>query len=250
MVWAGVNLVSMPSRLPAVVGSARNARMSVATASSTATFAADEVIVATALGGVHWCLANFSQAINLGSTGAGGLDVSGGVYSGYVAIYAIYNPTTGATALLATNATASVAPNVYGGAAMPSGYTASALVSVWPTNSSGLLVSGSQLDRSLSFVLTNALSASATYSAYTSLSIAGIVPPNAKSCAGSVAVQSTASSNLTLNLSQFSNGIGAFEAFGTSTPGGAQSVAPFPCRSGSDKRFITITEAQAARRFS
>jgi hypothetical protein len=194
--------------------------MSVTTASSTATFAADEVIVATALGGVHWCLANFSQAINLGTTGAGGLDVSGGVYSGYVALYAIYNPTTGATALLATNATASVAPSVYGGTAMPSGYTASALVSVWPTNASGLLVAGSQLDRSISIGLTNAMNSSTIYATYTSLSLAGVVPPNAKSCAGSVAVQSTASSNLTFNVAQFANGVGAFEAFGTSTPGG------------------------------
>ncbi len=54
--------------------------------------------------------------------------------SGYVALYAIYNPTTGATALLAKNATAGLQAEVYAGGNMPAGYTASALIGVIPTN--------------------------------------------------------------------------------------------------------------------
>lgn len=43
--------------------------------------------------------------------------------SGYVAIYAICNPSTGVSALLGVNAAAAAAPQVYGGANMPAGYT-------------------------------------------------------------------------------------------------------------------------------
>ena len=67
--------------------------------------------------------------------------------SGYVALYAIYNPTSGVAALLATNATTTIAPSIYGGAYMPAGYTASALVSVWPTNTTGQPMIGLQTGR-------------------------------------------------------------------------------------------------------
>lgn len=57
--------------------------------------------------------------------------------------------TTGASALLAANATSATMPEVYGGANMPSGYTASALISVVPTNSSGQIVALSQNSRTI-----------------------------------------------------------------------------------------------------
>jgi hypothetical protein len=78
-----------------------------------------------------------NKTVNLATTGAGGMDSGAAPNNGFVAIYAIYNPTTGASALLARNATAAAQPTVYGGANMPAGYTASALISVWPTNASG-----------------------------------------------------------------------------------------------------------------
>jgi len=119
-----------------VVGSVRNLVMSVTAASATATLAADEIIVETALGGVRYCLPSFSKTINLATTGAGGMDTGSAPVSGYVALYAIWNPTTQTAALLATNCTSIVAPSVYGAGSMPSGYTASGLVGVWPTNAS------------------------------------------------------------------------------------------------------------------
>ncbi|MEB4733991.1 hypothetical protein OXV40_33630, partial [Burkholderia contaminans] len=86
----------------AVVGQARNVVMSVAAASSTATLTADEIVVGTALGGQKYLLKQFSNTINLATNGAGGMDTSTTPVSGYVALYAIYNPTTAASALLAT----------------------------------------------------------------------------------------------------------------------------------------------------
>jgi hypothetical protein len=162
-----------------VVGSTRNLAMIVAAASATATLTADEIIVETALGGVRYCLANFSKTINLATTGAGGMDTGTAPASGFVALYAIYNPTTGTSALLATNATAAAQPNVYGGANMPSGYTASALVSVWGTNGSGQFTVGWQVDRKVFTTLITVLSASSALSNVAE-SIAGAVPKNAK----------------------------------------------------------------------
>ena len=121
-----------------VIGSARNVKMSVAAASASATITADQIFVGTSLSGQVYRLASLSKSINLATTGAGGMDTGTAPASGYVAIYAIYNPTTATSALLATNATSSIVGEVYGGANMPAGYTASALVAVWPTNASGL----------------------------------------------------------------------------------------------------------------
>jgi hypothetical protein len=143
-----------------VVGSARNLAMSVTAASATATLTADEIIVETALGGVRYCLANFSKTINLATTGAGGMDTGTAPVSGFVALYAIWNPATQTAALLATNCTTVVAPNVYGAGNMPSGYTASALVSVWRTNASGQLNIGTQRDRDIAVVNVSILSTS------------------------------------------------------------------------------------------
>ncbi|EOG8304075.1 hypothetical protein ACLIXB_003820, partial [Yersinia enterocolitica] len=134
----GLSDVAHLPQLTGVVGTSRNAKMSVTSASSTATFTADELIVQTALGGLQYKLSSFSKTINLATTGVGGMDTGTVPANGFVALYAIYNPITQISALLAVNASSVVAPEVYGGSNMPAGYTASALVSVLPTSSSQL----------------------------------------------------------------------------------------------------------------
>jgi hypothetical protein len=120
----------------AVVGSSRNARMNIASASASATFTADELVVSTAIGGKLYRLSSLNLSVNLATTGAGGMDTGTVPANGFVGLYVIYNPTTSTAALLAVNASSAVVPEVYGGANMPSGYTASALVGVLPTSSS------------------------------------------------------------------------------------------------------------------
>ncbi|WP_255435321.1 hypothetical protein [Rhodoferax sp. BLA1] len=175
-----------------VVGSTRNLTMLVAAASAGANITADEIVVAAALGGTSFRLGGFNKSINLGVVGVGGMDTGAAPASGYVAIYAIYNPSTKAAALLATNATSAAQPEVYGGAHMPAGFTASALVSVWPTNSSGQFAVGYQSGRKVSIVGAQVLSTSTQQVALTPLSIAGAVPKNAKMVGGFVGVSSTA----------------------------------------------------------
>ncbi|MEX3764450.1 phage tail protein [Paraburkholderia phenoliruptrix] len=173
-----------------VVGSARNVRMQLTAASANATLTADEVIVETALGGAPFRLSSINLSINLATTGAGGMDTGSAPASGYLAIYLIYNPTTNTQALLGFNATAAAAPNVYGGANMPPGYTASALVSVVPTNSSGQILALTQIDRCISRSSVQVFTTTTTTQSQgvTSLSIASAVPKNAISVSGTIGI--------------------------------------------------------------
>lgn len=191
-----------------VAGSARNLTMNVATASVSAAMTADEIVVETTLGGVRYCLANFSQSINLTTTGAGGMDTGSAPAPGYVALYAIYNPSTGARALLARNATSSIAPSIYGGSSMPSGYTASALVSVWLINSSGQFVAAVQRDRKISVGSFVVLNTTTQASSFTSFSVSAAIPANAVSASGQITVQASTTATCTAEIASDSNGSG------------------------------------------
>jgi hypothetical protein len=166
-----------------VVGASSNAKMSVTSASASTTVTADQIVVGTALNGVQYLLSSYSETINLSTSGAGGMDTGSAPTSGYVALYAIYGPTVG-TNILATNASSAV-PNVYAAGHMPSGYTASALISVWPTNASGQFIVGAMIEpRTVAMAPVVASSSAVDVTELTSLSISSIVPPNAKSIKG------------------------------------------------------------------
>lgn len=192
-----------------VVGTVRNLKMSVSAASASATMTADEIVVESALGGLRYCLANFNKTVNLATTGAGGMDTGTAPVSGYVALYAIYNPTTSTAALLATNATSAAAPHIYGGANMPSGYTASALVSVWPTNGSSQFVQGGQRDRRISMVAAGGFTTATTQASFTSIAVAGI-PMNAVRVLGNIqSLTNAANVSQTFIVASDANGAGA-----------------------------------------
>ena len=112
------------------------------------TFTADSVGVAAALGGEVVTLAGFDRSINLAAHGAGGMDTGSPPVSGFVSVYAIYNPADVAAALLGTTASQST---IYAGADMPAGYTMSGLISIWPTDGSRQLIPAAQVDRDLFF---------------------------------------------------------------------------------------------------
>ncbi|MCK8669203.1 hypothetical protein M1M11_30445 [Pseudomonas azerbaijanoccidens] len=209
------------SQMAAVVGGSRNARMVVAAASATATFTADEVAVKSALGGSAWLLSSINKVINLGATGAGGMDAGAAPANGFVAIYAIYNPTTATSALLAVNATAARQPEVYGGANMPAGYAASALVGVWRTNASGQFIIGSMEGRDVSFVPVQALSTSVGAGTPTILVLSTSVPKNAVKVGGSFNITSAAGSSNACTVQADVNGTG--QRFTSQGPGTAIS---------------------------
>jgi hypothetical protein len=169
-------LAAIQSMFSPVVGSARNLAMTGTAASASATLTADEIVVATALSGRTYRLASFGKTINLATTGAGGMDTGSAPASGFVAIYAIYNPTTQTAALLARTEGASAATSIYSGANMPAGYTASALVGVWPTNASSQFVAGYQRGGRFYYQTSPNSVTNGTALSPTSVSVAALVP--------------------------------------------------------------------------
>ena len=200
-----------------VVGQSRNARMSVTSATQSATFTSDELIVETSTG-QQYRLSAFSKVINIGTTGAGGMDIGLPPTTGFVAIYAIYNPTTATAALLAVNTTTYVAPQIYGGSNMPSGYTASALVSVWWVSSSQLMP-GVQSSKSIAIADRSALNTTVPATSLTALSLSSIIPQNAKTVSGYGLVNGTTiASNNSFALASTSTGLG-YKPFGANNSG-------------------------------
>lgn len=185
----------------------RSARAALATAGSSLTITDDEVTVKTALGGASYILPAFSQVINVATTGAGGMNAGAAPVSGYVATYAIYDPVANTRALYAVNASAGVAPEICG-VAMPAGFTASALMAVWPTNASSLLVAGFVRGRTMNRNDVIVLNTTTAVASLTTLSIAAAAPFNAISIGGSLNVTSSAGSNNSAIVAADATGFG------------------------------------------
>lgn len=219
-------MISPASAVPVAASSVRNLAMTVAAAGTSATLTADEIVIKSALGGPSFILPSFSKTINLATTGAGGMDTGTAPVSGFVAIYAIYNPTTGTSALLAQNANA-LRSEVYSGANMPSGYTASALVSVWQTNASSQFVVGGQRDRVISKLAGSVLSSTSTPGTFTSLSISAVVPANTKSIGGTLSINNSASATVQLFVAADVPGTDRRSVQGSNPTAGFSNSAPF-----------------------
>ncbi|WP_427218579.1 phage tail protein [Yersinia enterocolitica] len=205
----GLGDVAHLPQLTGIVGTARNAKMSIPAASTTATFNADELIVQVGWGGRQYKLSGFSKTINLSVVGAGGMDTGTAPATGYVALYAIYNPTSGATAMLAVNASSVIVPEVYGGANMPAGYTASALVSVWGVASSQFVV-GHQIGRKVNIVSYTTYNTTTPALSYSAMSLALCVPANARIADMQIVVgQTTPNSSVQVYLASTAEGVGA-----------------------------------------
>ena len=216
------------------VGSVRRGAMNVTTASASATYTAAELVLGSKaptsfnnfnMAGPSFKGAGLSLGVNLGTTGAGGMDIGSAPTSGFVGLYVIFNPAIAASgssdvgyALLAVNATSTTLPDVYGGSAMPAGYAYSALVAVWPTNASGQFVAGTLIDREFYYASpTGGWSTTIASINAVSASIANGVPMNARSVGGNFAIGTSASgAELALQISATNfttlpyQGVGAF----------------------------------------
>lgn len=217
------SLTSSLSLSGPTVGDRVNLVANITAASASATFNADQIVVATALNGLTYRLNSFSKAINLATTGAGGMDTGTAVVNGYVAIYAIYNPATQVSALLGVNEPVGKAPEIYGGANMPAGYTASALLTVLPTNASSQFKIAYIKDRRVCESDVTAVSTSAGVT-LALLSIATSVPKSALTVSGSIAAAATSGSGgASIVISGFSTGLASQAVAGFSTsPNGCQ----------------------------
>lgn len=227
--WVLIYSSGVAVQPPAVVGSARNLKMSIAAASASATLTADEVIVKNALGSYAKVLSSFSKTINLAVTGAGGMDTGTATASSWVGIYAIFNPATQTSALLAVNAANTVLPAIYGGANMPAGYTASALLSVLRTTAASLLDIAFQTDNYIAHVDRAAVNSGTIVGSLTNIAIAGNVPGNAKTVntKGNIA---SSSGNVTLSFAAAASTTGIANTSGgaTSSVAGSGFSCPLP----------------------
>lgn len=136
-------------QLTGLAGSLRNLESTslVAGAGTSIAFTAEQIVVASALNGLEYLLANFNQTLNGTITGIGGIDTGTIAANTSYAIYAAYNPTTQTQDIFAQLEPTGGAPTIYGGEHLPAGYTATALISVWLTNASAQFIQGWQRDR-------------------------------------------------------------------------------------------------------
>jgi len=210
-----------------VIGSVRNLRCSVPATSANANFTANEIIVGTNLGAQKFVLSAFNKTINLATTGVGGMDTGTATANGFVGIYAIYNPTTQVSALLATMEGGSALASVYIGANMPAGFTASALISVAPISGTiGQFASFFQLGRSVDYLGASVLTASAsivTAAARGSLSI----PISATFVSGFNQVGSSAACAISQALYPTSTGTIGGQFNTANIPAGSSQAVPF-----------------------
>lgn len=185
---AGLLAALQAYNMPSTVGQSSRARATVPSASSSVNFFSDEIIVGTSVGGALRRLSNVSESVNLGTTGAGGMDVGAPPVAGFVALYVIFNPTTSDVALLATDATSVSPTETYTKANIPAGYTYSALAAVLRVASSQF-VPQAMRGRSVSQVPKIVLNGSTTpRTTPFALNIASAVPLNCISCSGSIAI--------------------------------------------------------------
>lgn len=201
--------------------SALNVRASIPAASVSATFNATTVTMNVGLNGRVYEAAGFSQAVNLSTVGAGGMDVGPAPVSGFVAIYAIYNPTTNTRAILAKNATLAAQTEVYTGANMPAGFTASALLAVLPTNASSQFKVCAVNNRRVAIQSTQVFSSSTGGLVVQSFSAAAAIPFNAIDITGGITNSSTVASNIGLTLNSTTAQLSTQNISSTVVAGGA-----------------------------
>lgn len=220
----------------AIPGEVSNLKAFQATAAGSATITptADAVNVCVTLGGQCYTITGYSQAFNGAGTGAGGMDTGAIPTSGFVALYAIFNP-AGPTVSILGKTCAVSCPTIYNGANMPGGFTASALLTVLPTTATPNIAQSFAIGRK---VATNGglpLNSTTASSACTSVSLSTSVPPNAVKVSGQLQM-SFASIGALTTLSLF---IGAEN---TCSTGFQQLSVPLPVEASSSIVQVPFTD--------
>jgi hypothetical protein len=204
------------------IGTIVNGTVNLTSASNSLTFKADQVIVGSALNGFVYSVPSVNLTINTATVGANGMNTGSPAVSGFVNVYLLLNPNTGASALLGVNDTGVVPPMVCAATGIPSGYTASALVGAYWTNGSGQFQPVMQYNRRIFASSGTGLSGAGT-ATLQGFVWAG-VPSAAKTVSGAINITNTGSSSDTVALFPLSTGgPGSKGANRNSTTGGIQS---------------------------
>ena len=195
-----VGLIGPSASMAAIVGGV---------ATPSLTFSDEQVIVGTALNGTRWPVLSFNQTLNLATSGAGGMDTGSAPVSGFVAVYAGLNTTTGARTVFAQTVGASAPTTIYSGANAPAGYNATGLISILPTNGSGqFLAYVAQTGRSIAIPSVTVLTGGGPSAPYTAISLNTAVPRGSKAVSGSSAVTAGSLTQATASLAPNAGGAG------------------------------------------
>jgi len=170
-----------------VVGSCRSMRVSIPVTSSAMQITADEIVVATALGGDPFRLGGFNQTVATTATGIGGVVGAPLTANGFAAVYAAYNPSTRQQGAFITNAN-SLVPQV--ASSPPPGWTATALASIRQLDSAGNFTPGAQRDRRVFLANGSGFFTSTPQSSFTSIAVPGL-PMNAVRIQGTLTALSS-----------------------------------------------------------
>jgi hypothetical protein len=150
---------------------------------TTLTVAFDAVFTGVTLGGTSYRETGGSHTLTVSGTGANGMDTGSVSANGFVCVYSITKGDNTTYAVLGQDsATNSGCPGIFtgtGGHVLPSGYVASALIGIWPTSSSNLVV-GTQLGRHFRYQGTTApiVVTTGTAVSLTALATTTAWPPN------------------------------------------------------------------------
>ena len=199
----GFHLNSQPTNFVYPVGGS-SSRVAGSSAGSvlTAAWTANELVAEITLGGLAVKGAGLSLVFNGGIAGANGMDTGSMPASSQLAIYAIYNPTTGNWATLGYTAGSSVVSTLYPSTHLPSGYTYSTLLWVGVTTASSQLPAFVQRANRVYVGPTIVLSAAASsLNTYASLSLAAVVPYSAVATWGTMGGTSLSATQLAVAAS-------------------------------------------------
>ncbi|MRT30907.1 hypothetical protein [Herbaspirillum sp. CAH-3] len=211
-----------------------------ASATASLAFTDEQVIVGTALNGTRWALPSFNQTLNLATTGAGGMDTGSAPASGFVAVYAGLNTTTGARTVFAQTVGASAPTTIYSGANAPAGYNATGLISILPTNGSGqFLAYVAQTGRSIVIPSVTVLTGGGPSAPYTAISLNTALPRGSKAVSGSLATTVGSLAQANASLAPNAGGAGAQSVAVPAT--GSPMVVPFRCVLSEDRRIYYST---------
>ncbi|CQI92570.1 tail fiber protein [Yersinia rohdei] len=117
------------NKLTGIAGDSRNLICDLGVIGKVLTVSFDDLIVQTESNVQYRTGIVLNKTIDLTIVGAGGMYGTANPVNGWLAVYAIYNPTDGSTSLLGLLHT-NVAPNLFPNE-LPAGYTASALIMDW-----------------------------------------------------------------------------------------------------------------------
>jgi len=212
-----------------VVGSVRNLRASLATAGTSLTITADEVVVESALGGLRYYVPNLNASVSTTVTGAlGGVVGTALTADGYAGVYVGIAATGTAGLFINTAGTTTLLPNV--AASPPANVIASALVSVWPLNGSTQFAPTFQVDRDIAITNAQVATTTAVVGSFTAVSISNVVPANARAVSGLLTASGVSVQNVFVSASGVPSGFNFKECLisapSVATPGSA-STTPF-----------------------